>query len=97
VNGHLWHIIPGGGHFDRPFGRSKNDLVYEAIQMHADHGHSDTTGDLELLWAEVECGAFETKSEPLLKGLTEGFKGWREAPIPLTWKASSGRRTSGGD
>ena len=33
VNGHLWHMIPGG-HFDRPFGRSINPLVYEEIQMH---------------------------------------------------------------
>jgi len=40
VNGHLWHMIPGG-HFDRPFGRSVNDKVYEAIQMHADHWHYD--------------------------------------------------------
>lgn len=41
VNGHLWHMIPGG-HFDRPFGRSVNEKVYEAIQMHADHWHFDT-------------------------------------------------------
>lgn len=40
VNGHLWHMIPGG-HFDRPFGRSVNEKVYEAIQMHADHWHYD--------------------------------------------------------
>jgi hypothetical protein len=52
VNGHLWHIIPGG-HFDRPFGRSKNDSVYGAIQMHADHGHFDTTGT----WNKSRNGA----------------------------------------
>jgi putative membrane-bound dehydrogenase-like protein len=52
VNGHLWHIIPGG-HFDRPFGRSVNPLVYEAIQMHADHWHFDTTGS----WTKSRNGA----------------------------------------
>lgn len=52
VNGHLWHLIPGG-HFDRPFGRSVNPLVYEAIQTHADHWHFDTTGK----WHESRDGA----------------------------------------
>lgn len=52
VNGHLWHIIPGG-HFDRPFGRSVNEKVYEAIQMHADHWHFDTTGS----WTKSRHGA----------------------------------------
>ena len=52
VNGHLWHIIPGG-HFDRPFGRSVNPLVYEAIQMHADHWHFDTKGS----WTKSRNGA----------------------------------------
>ena len=52
VNGHLWHMIPGG-HFDRPFGRSINPLVYEAIQMHADHWHFDKTGS----WTKSRNGA----------------------------------------
>ena len=52
VNGHLWHLIPGG-HFDRPFGRSVNPLVYEAIQMHADHWHFDTSGS----WTKSRHGA----------------------------------------
>lgn len=52
VNGHLWHMIPGG-HFDRPFGRSVNPLVYEAIQMHADHWHYDKTGS----WTKSRYGA----------------------------------------
>ena len=52
VNGHLWHLIPGG-HFDRPFGRSVNPLVYEAIQMHADHWHFDTSGS----WTKSRNGA----------------------------------------
>jgi putative membrane-bound dehydrogenase-like protein len=52
VNGHLWHMIPGG-HFDRPFGRSVNPLVYEAIQMHADHWHFDKTGS----WTKSRNGA----------------------------------------
>lgn len=52
VNGHLWHMIPGG-HFDRPFGRSVNSQVYEAIQMHADHWHFDKTGS----WTKSRNGA----------------------------------------
>lgn len=52
VNGHLWHMIPGA-HLDRPFGRSINPLVYEAIQTHADHWHFDTTGK----WHESRNGA----------------------------------------
>ncbi len=52
VNGHLWHMIPGG-HFDRPFGRSVNPRVYEAIQMHADHWHFDKTGS----WIKSRNGA----------------------------------------
>lgn len=52
VNGHLWHMIPGG-HFDRPFGRSVNPRVYEAIQMHADHWHFDKTGS----WTKSRNGA----------------------------------------
>ena len=52
VNGHLWHMIPGG-HFDRPFGRSANPLIYEPIQMHADHWHFDTTGT----WQKSRNGA----------------------------------------
>ena len=43
VNGHLWHMIPGA-HFDRPFAPSPNKLVFEPIQMHADHWHFDRSG-----------------------------------------------------
>ena len=43
VNGHLWHMIPGA-HYDRPFAPSPNKLVYEPIQMHADHWHFDRNG-----------------------------------------------------
>ena len=43
VNGHLWHMIPGA-HYDRPFAPSPNKLVFEPIQMHADHWHFDRNG-----------------------------------------------------
>jgi len=43
VNGHLWHMIPGA-HYDRPFAPSPNKLVFEPIQMHADHWHFDRSG-----------------------------------------------------
>ncbi|MCZ2340238.1 MAG: hypothetical protein LC104_00400 [Bacteroidales bacterium] len=41
VNGHLWHSIPGA-HFIRPHTISPNRLVYEAMEMIADHWHFDT-------------------------------------------------------
>lgn len=41
VNGHLWHVIPGA-HFARPHTLAASPLVYEPIQMHADHWHWDT-------------------------------------------------------
>ncbi len=41
VNGHLWHMIPGA-HFKEPFGPSKNPLIYDRLEMHADHWHFDT-------------------------------------------------------
>lgn len=41
VNGHLWHMIPGA-HFRRPHTVSPNPLVYEPMEMHADHWHFDT-------------------------------------------------------
>lgn len=44
VNGHLWHSIPGA-HFRRPHTISPNPLVYEPIEMHADHWHWDTGKD----------------------------------------------------
>ncbi len=47
VNGHLWHMIPGA-HFVRPHTIDPNPRVYEAIDMHADHWHWDTTKD----WAD---------------------------------------------
>jgi putative membrane-bound dehydrogenase-like protein len=51
VNGHLWHLIPGA-HLERPFGRNPNKNIFEAIQMHADHWHFDTTGK----WQDSRAG-----------------------------------------
>lgn len=44
VNGHLWHMIPGA-HFRRPHTLDPNPLVYEPMEMHADHWHWDTGKD----------------------------------------------------
>ncbi len=44
VNGHLWHLIPGA-HYRRPHTISPNPLVYEPMEMHADHFHWDTGKD----------------------------------------------------
>jgi putative membrane-bound dehydrogenase-like protein len=44
VNGHLWHVIPGA-HFTRPHTLAASPLVYEPIEMHADHWHWDTGKD----------------------------------------------------
>lgn len=44
VNGHLWHMIPGA-HLRRPHTIDANPLVYEPIEMHADHWHWDTGKD----------------------------------------------------
>lgn len=52
VNGHLWHMIPGA-HFERPFAPSPNKLVFEPIQMHADHWHFDRAGS----WTKSRNGA----------------------------------------
>ncbi|HVX62207.1 MAG TPA: PVC-type heme-binding CxxCH protein, partial [Pirellulales bacterium] len=41
VNGHLWHLIPGA-HLRRPHTINANPLVYEPVEMHADHWHWDT-------------------------------------------------------
>ena len=41
VNGHLWHLIPGG-HFRQPYGTDPNPFAYETIDFHADHFHFDT-------------------------------------------------------
>ena len=41
VNGHLWHVI-AGAHLERPHTINANPLVYEPIEMHADHWHFDT-------------------------------------------------------
>jgi len=41
VNGHLWHVIPGG-HFARPHTLAASPLVYSPIDTHADHWHWDT-------------------------------------------------------
>ncbi|HEX7375465.1 MAG TPA: PVC-type heme-binding CxxCH protein, partial [Pirellulales bacterium] len=40
VNGHLWHAITGA-HLRRPHTINANPLVYEPLEMHADHWHYD--------------------------------------------------------
>ncbi len=52
VNGHFWHLIPGA-HYVRPHTIDPNPRVYEAIDMHADHWHFDTSGD----WTKSRDGA----------------------------------------
>ena len=47
VNGHLWHLI-AGAHLRRPHTIDANPLVYEPLEMHADHWHWDTGKD----WAD---------------------------------------------
>ncbi|MCE9606116.1 MAG: c-type cytochrome [Planctomycetia bacterium] len=44
VNGHLWHMIPGA-HFRRPHTIHGSSLVYEPMEMHADHWHWDIGKD----------------------------------------------------
>ncbi|HAN98044.1 MAG TPA: hypothetical protein DCQ98_11750 [Planctomycetaceae bacterium] len=44
VNGHLWQMIPGA-HFRRPHSISPNRLVYEPLEMIADHFHWDVRED----------------------------------------------------
>jgi putative membrane-bound dehydrogenase-like protein len=41
VTGHLWHLIPGA-HYRRSSTIDPNPLVYEPMEMHADHWHFDT-------------------------------------------------------
>lgn len=41
VNGHLWQMIPGA-HFRRSHTLDAAPLVYEPLDMHADHWHFDT-------------------------------------------------------
>ncbi|HET6881033.1 MAG TPA: PVC-type heme-binding CxxCH protein [Pirellulales bacterium] len=41
VNGHLWHLV-AGAHLRRPHTINANSLVYEPLEMHADHWHFDT-------------------------------------------------------
>ncbi len=41
VNGHFWHVIPGG-HYDRHTGLDPNPRSYKLIDHHADHWHFDT-------------------------------------------------------
>lgn len=52
VNGHLWHGIPGA-HFKESFGSAPNPLIFERLDMHADHWHYDTTGK----WSDSRDGA----------------------------------------
>ena len=52
VIGHLWHVVPGA-HFEESFGESLNPLVYERLDMIADHYHFDTAGT----WQQSRDGA----------------------------------------
>ncbi|MCC9600360.1 c-type cytochrome [Stieleria sp. JC731] len=52
VIGHLWHCMPGA-HFIESFGESPNPLVYERLDMIADHYHYDRNGS----WQESRDGA----------------------------------------
>ena len=52
VGGHLWHMIPGA-QYVKPFGVSPNPLIFERIEMHADHWHFDTSGS----WTKSRGGA----------------------------------------
>lgn len=54
VNGHLWQVI-AGAHFRRPHTINANPLVYEPIEMHADHWHWDTGQD----WTDSRSAAGE--------------------------------------
>ena len=51
VIGHLWHMIPGA-HMKESFGESSNPLVFDRLDMIADHYHFDTTGS----WTESRDG-----------------------------------------
>lgn len=51
VIGHLWHCVPGS-HFRESFGESLNPLVFERMDMIADHFHFDTRGS----WHEGRDG-----------------------------------------
>ena len=52
VIGHLWHSIPGA-HFIESFGESPNPLVFERMDMIADHYHYDRSGS----WTQSRNGA----------------------------------------
>ena len=52
VIGHLWHCIPGA-HFIESFGESPNPLVFERLDMIADHYHYDRNGS----WQQSRDGA----------------------------------------
>ncbi|WP_149499060.1 PVC-type heme-binding CxxCH protein [Roseiconus lacunae] len=52
VIGHLWHCMPGA-HFIESFGESPNPLVYERLDMIADHYHYDRNGS----WQQSRDGA----------------------------------------
>ncbi len=51
VIGHLWHMMPGA-HFKESFGESSNPLVYQRLDMIADHLHFDAKGT----WTESRDG-----------------------------------------
>ena len=52
VIGHLWHLMPGA-HFKESFGESANPLIFERLDMIADHYHYDRTGT----WHQSRAGA----------------------------------------
>ena len=57
VNGHLWHLIPGA-HYRRPHTISPNPLVYEPMEMHADHWHFDAGKDWTASRNQASSGDF---------------------------------------
>ncbi len=53
VIGHLWHIIPGAHFIETGGTPSPNPLIYERMDMIADHWHFDTNGK----WQDSRDGA----------------------------------------
>ncbi len=51
VIGHLWHMMPGA-HMKESFGESMNPLVYERLDMVADHYHFDSSAN----WTDSRGG-----------------------------------------
>jgi len=81
VNGHLWHLIPGA-HFRRPHTISPNRLVYEPMEMIADHWHFDTgkgwTASRNAAGGSDELGGGHAHSGAVIlknRGWPDSFKG----------------------